>query len=168
MFKRAAIEQIAFDELIRSVRVSADFYFTLTHLFNGSAIIDARLGGYRIHGKNLYSGDVHLEKTDSSHRMPQDLFTNILSAFVRCVTGSRLEHCSRLLHPARGYPRFLKALQEYASHHVSPGSDVRIVGQAILNSFEQFSSVLGREYTIRILIDSLDFTRQEIDDSKIA
>ena len=47
------LNQIAFEELIRRVRLSADFYFTLAHLFNGSAVIDAKLGATEFMIKSL-------------------------------------------------------------------------------------------------------------------
>ena len=97
LFKRAAIEQIAFDEVLRNVRVSADFYFTLAHFFNGSAVIDARLGAYRVHGKNAFSREISLDRMDDCRGVPSDLFTGILRLFARCVTGSQLDYCSRLL-----------------------------------------------------------------------
>ena len=145
MFKRAAIEQIVFADLIRTVQISADFYFTLAHYFNGSAIIDVKLGGYRIHGKNLYSGTVHLDGIDPSLRT-DDLFLKILHGFIHYVTGPRLEDASRLLR--QNYPRFLRALQEYADQQ---GGNHRLVAQSILQNYEQFSRLLGQDNAMKIL-----------------
>ena len=162
LFKRAAIEHIAFDEVLRNVRVSADFYFTLTHFLNGSAVINSRLGAYRVHGKNAFSREISLDQMDDCRGVPGDLFTGILRLFARCVTGSQLDHCHRLLGTVR-YPKFLRALESYASlMNRNPGSKPPIFATAIMDGFKHFRSVLGHKQTIYILRDVLQTKNEEL------
>jgi glycosyltransferase involved in cell wall biosynthesis len=160
-FKRAAVESLAFDEMARHVRISGDFYFTLAHFFNGSAVIDAKLGGYRIHGKNTFSGEVHLDRIDASHRMPDDFFVDILRLFARFITDTQLEHYSHLLGRWH-YAAALAALQKYASTINKSGVDSRIFAFAIVDCFDRFAAVVGRDFAIHLVQNLLGVSEEEM------
>jgi glycosyltransferase involved in cell wall biosynthesis len=167
-FKRAAVEQIAIEDLVRQVRISGDFYYTLSHYINGSAVIDSKLGAYRIHEKNNFSGEVHLDGVDASHSMPRNLFIDILRTFARCVTNEQLEQFANLLGHNWLYPEMLISLQKYAALvNKTPGQDTRLFAHAILENLERFTQVIGRDFTIHLLHNKLDVTLAELQQRKL-
>ena len=95
--------------------------------------------------------------------MSDDLFTNILRHFARCVTGSRLEHCCRLLGARWMYPQFLQTLQQYAViMNRQQDVDPRIFAIAIMDSFEHFSTVVGHDFSMHLLCNMLDVTQEDL------
>jgi hypothetical protein len=68
---------------------------------------------------------------------------------------------------ARFYPNFLQSLQQYAGQFVERGSDSRIVARHIIDNYAQFSSILGRDFATRLLVDNLGMTAAEMDALKL-
>lgn len=162
VFKRAALELIAFEEGIGPVRLSADFYVTLCHLISGSAIYDGKLGGYRIHGKNGYSTETYLDGIDTSRRTPSASYQAILRRFIHMVVNSQLEYFWSLLGKQWLYGQMLACLHEYLRQFNRDGHDISIILAEITQNWPRFSSVVGVDYARWLLMDTLGVSREEL------
>lgn len=162
MFKRAAIDLIAFNEGLAPTRLSADFYVTLSHLICGSAILDARLGGYRIHGKNGYSGETHLDGIDTSRRTPSAFYQDILRRFTRLLVTSQFDHFWSLLGKGWRYHEVLAALQTYTKQFDRDRLGPRFIEDEILLNWESFSGRVGIDHARWIIRDVLGCPPEEL------
>lgn len=162
MFKRAALELIAFREAMEPIRLSADFYITLCHLINGSAIYEGKLGGYRIHGKNGYSTETFLDGIDTGRRTPSARYQSILRSFARLVVNTELDHFWGLRGKKWLYGELLASLQEYVSQFNRDEHDINIVASEIIANWDRFSACVGAEYGRKLLTEELAMSPQEL------
>lgn len=151
MFKRAALELIAFEDGLAPTRLSADFYVTLTHLISGSAVLDTKLGGYRIHGKNGYSTETHLDGIDTSRRTPSAFYQDILQRFVRLMVTTEFEHFWGVLGKGWRYHEVLGALHTYIHQFDRDRLYPKIIESEILDGWDVFAARVGYDHARWIL-----------------
>lgn len=162
MFKRAALELVAFEEGLGPTRLSADFYVTLTHLICGSAILDAKLGGYRIHGKNGYSSETHLDGIDTSRRTPSAFYQEILQRFVRLMVTTEFEHFWGLLGKGWRYHQVLGALHTYIHQFDRDQLKPKLIEDEILANWDAFAGHVGYDHARWILNGILDVSDNDL------
>jgi glycosyltransferase involved in cell wall biosynthesis len=162
MFKRAALELIAFEYGLAPTRLSADFYVTFSHLICGSAVLDAKLGGYRIHGKNGYSGETHLDGIDTSRRTPSAAYQDILRRFTHLVVTKEFEHFWGLLGKGWRYHELLASLQIYTTQFDRDRLHPRFVQDEILCTWDTFAARVGLDHARWIIRDVLGCPADEL------
>ena len=164
VFKRAALEMLSFEDVLLQMRISADFYWTLCHFICGSAVIDSKLGAYRIHGRNGYSAQPFLDGIDTSSGAPNNkyLFIDSLRATAAMITGARLEHFWKLLGGEWLFPPFVARLQNYCETFNRDGVDVRFFAHGLAASAGKLAALSTKNYVLYLLRDGLDLSEQEL------
>jgi glycosyltransferase involved in cell wall biosynthesis len=151
VFKRAALEMLSFDDVLGQVRISADFYMTLSHLICGSAVIDSTLGAYRIHGRNGFAVQPFLDGIETSCGAANKLCLDTLRATAGMITGPRLEYYWHLLGGQWLFPRFIGNLQKYCETFNPGDADVRFFAHGLAASFPRLSALSSPGYAIYLL-----------------
>jgi glycosyltransferase involved in cell wall biosynthesis len=164
VFKRAALEMLSFDDVLLQMRISADFYLTLCHFISGSAVIDSKLGAYRIHGRNGYAAQPFLDGIDTSCGAPNNryLFIDALKATAAMITGPRLEHFWKLLGGEWLFPPFVTNLQKYCETLNSDGVDVRFFAHGLAASIGKLTALSNENFAVHLLRDRLGLSEDEL------
>jgi glycosyltransferase involved in cell wall biosynthesis len=163
VFKRAALEMLFFDDVLGQMRISGDFYITLCHFICGSAVIDKKLGAYRIHGRNGYAAQPSLDGIDiSSGTTNKHLFLDALKATAVMITGARLEFYWKLLGGEWRFASFVVTLQTYCGLFNPDGGDVRFFAHGLAASFRKLTTLSNEHFAIYLLRDQLGLSDYEL------
>lgn len=161
VFKRAALDIWCFDDVLVKSRICGDFYWILSHYISGSAIIDTKLGGYRIHGRNGFSAWPLIDGIDPSCRAGREHCLEILRDTATMITGPRLEFYLNLLG-IHLYSSLIANLQKFCEIFNDSNADVRFFAAGMAASFHQLRALSSDNAAVQVL-RGLDPTHQERD-----